>query len=243
MKFSTFFFLIIVLVGLFACTPARLEIPPTAAVLEFMVRQDSDTVVATAAAATVPEVDETAVVPPEDEQLPHITLPISVYIVDGEDDVFNSGRSEAEIRQIFEKANKIWAQAHIEISVQAVERITLPAEILTAIQSGNFTPFFDEVGVAFDVPNPSLLNGFYSQQIGGPNGIVPFSSRVFFITDTPSVHDERVTAHEIGHILGLHHVLDDSERLMYSGTNGILLSEEEIKVARYGAQGVLNHVR
>ena len=61
--------------------------------------------------------------------------------------------------------------------------------------------------------------------------------------DTPSVLDERVTSHEIGHILGLHHVLDDQDRLLFSGTNGMNLSEEEIIVARYAADGLLKRVR
>ena len=61
--------------------------------------------------------------------------------------------------------------------------------------------------------------------------------------DAPSVHDERVTSHEIGHILALHHVLDDPGRLMFSGTNGTALSEEEVIVARYAADGLLKRVR
>jgi predicted Zn-dependent protease len=61
--------------------------------------------------------------------------------------------------------------------------------------------------------------------------------------DLTGVHHERVTSHEIGHILGLHHVLDNSDRLMYSGTNGMALSEEEITVARYAAQGLLDGLR
>jgi hypothetical protein len=44
-------------------------------------------------------------------------------------------------------------------------------------------------------------------------------------------------------MLGLHHALDDEDRLLYSGTNGMTLTEEEIIVARYVAQGVLDGVR
>ncbi|MCP5100416.1 MAG: hypothetical protein GY943_33115 [Chloroflexi bacterium] len=75
------------------------------------------------------------------------------------------------------------------------------------------------------------------------NGTVPFSGRAFSVMDNPSVHHERVSSHEIGHILGLHHVLDDAGRLMFSGTNGMALSAEEVTVARYAAQGMLERVR
>jgi hypothetical protein len=68
-------------------------------------------------------------------------------------------------------------------------------------------------------------------------------SRVFFVVDEPSVNDRRVSSHKIGHILGLHHELFDQNRLMYSGTNGELLTDIEQAVARYGAQGIVDGVR
>ena len=65
-------------------------------------------------------------------------------------------------------------------------------------------------------------------------------SRLFFVTDSPSVRHERVTAHEIGHLLGLGHAHRDTQRLMYSGTNGTNLTEEEIKTVRDNAKLKLN---
>lgn len=94
-----------------------------------------------------------------------------------------------------------------------------------------------------NLPLFAPIVGFYVRDLGGPNGINPANSNTFFVMDTPSVHDERVTSHEIGHILGLHHVLDDAGRLMYSGTNGTALSDEEQAVARYSAKGILDRVR
>ncbi len=63
------------------------------------------------------------------------------------------------------------------------------------------------------------------------------------MADEPTVHDERVSSHEVGHILGLHHALGDSDRLMFSGTNGTDLADEEITTSRYGATGILDGVR
>ncbi len=175
--------------------------------------------------------------------LPTIIIPITVYILEDENGVFSSARDEAELTAVYEKVNAIWQQAGIVIEVQAVQRLTLPESVLRNIANGNFDSFFAEIGRSFDIPNPSLTNGFYAQEIGGPNGIVPFGARIFFVMDTPSVHDERVSSHEIGHIFGLHHALNDRERLMFSGTNGTNLTPEEIAVARYNAQGLLNRLR
>ncbi|MFA9408796.1 MAG: matrixin family metalloprotease [Candidatus Dadabacteria bacterium] len=50
----------------------------------------------------------------------------------------------------------------------------------------------------------------------------------------------RVTAHEIGHLFGLGHVHDDDLRLMYLGTKGAVLTNEEIKTARDSAIQKLN---
>jgi len=84
----------------------------------------------------------------------------------------------------------------------------------------------------FAVPEPGAINGFYIPFAGGANGVTPRGSRVFFVADDSSVHDERVTSHEIGHILGLSHNEDDPGRLMFGGTNGMALSPTEIAAAR-----------
>jgi hypothetical protein len=173
-----------------------------------------------------------------------IVLPLSIYILDAEDGELSSQRTAEQLIEIYEKVNEIWAQAGITIQVQTVTRVSVASPYLEATAGRDFSPFFGGVRDGeIDIPQPSLLNGFYARDIGGPNGIAPFGSRAFFVTDNPSVHSERVSSHEIGHILGLHHNLDFRNRLMFPGTNGMLLSEEEIIVARYAAQGLLDGVR
>ena len=145
--------------------------------------------------------------------------------------------------EIYDRVNGIWEPAAIEIDVQNIQTISLPFPVLRAIAAGDFQPFVEAAGREFDIPDASLLNGFYAQSIGGRNGIVPGNGRFFFVTDQPNVHHERVTAHEIGHILGFHHTLGDSGRLMFPGANGMGLTDEESTVARYVASGPLNRVR
>ena len=115
--------------------------------------------------------------------------------------------------------------------------------ILADIARGDFASFFRTIESQNIFPDPGLINGFYASDLGGPNGINPGGYRLFFVTGEPSVHDERVTAHEIGHILGQHHTLEEQDRLIYPGTNGMRLTEEEIIVSRYVAQGLLDRVR
>ena len=176
-----------------------------------------------------------------------IEVDISLYVL--VDDLkspiaaISSHRSEGGLRDLLDGINEIWRQADIQFDAKFVGTVEVPAAVLRQIARGDMQAFFAENDDSFRIPQPSTINGFYVRSIGGPNGINPFRSRTFFVIDEPSVHDRRVSSHEIGHIFGLHHVLADSNRLLFSGTNGMTLTEEEAAVARYVAQGILDGVR
>ena len=191
----------------------------------------------------VPVAQDTPSAPAREPTLAEIVLPVVVYIIDDEEDELSSARTAEEFEEIYDKANQIWGQANIRLTLEQVARLAVPQEIAEAVNLGNYRPFFQHANGVIDPPSAGLIYAFYTQSIGGPNGIAPFGARAFFVMDTPSVHDERVTSHEIGHILGLHHTLEDNERLMYPGTNGMTLTEEEIVVARYVAMGMLANLR
>ena len=171
-----------------------------------------------------------------------LTLPVTVYILDDEEGVRSSARTADEMSEIFAKTNGIWSPAGIEIEVQAIHRVQVPSTSIQAIMDQQFRTFFGAINSDFELPEPSALNAFYVSELGGPNGITP-GSGVFFVADEPSVHDERVTSHEIGHILGLYHTVDDTGRLMYPGTNGITLTDEESTVARYFARRIVEETQ
>ena len=177
-----------------------------------------------------------------------IELSMSLYVVDesgtGGDSALSSDRTASELAEIAAAMQIIWAQAGIDLTVATTTRIEVPAAVLRDLAKGNTSSFFDVATAgALAIPNPGSLLGFYVKRIGTANGLAPLGTRVFFVTDDPSVNDERVSSHEIGHILGLNHTLDDSARLMFSGTNGTVLTDEESVVARSGAQGILDGVR
>lgn len=225
-------FLLFVILGVTACAPT-LETGPLAATPETPRLDTPLLVTATAVPLPTPNAAENDL----------IILPLSLYILDDAGGKMTSSRDEAELRQIVERANEIWGQANIRLEIQTIQRLTVPDEVMQQVAARNFAPFFAAANRDLEIENPALLNGFYAQNVGGVNGVVPNNTRTFFVTDQPSVHDERVTSHEIGHILGLHHVLTDSNRLLFSGTNGMELSPEEIVVARYNAQGILDALR
>ncbi len=243
---KTYVLLILLLVSTLACTlapPTQFSGEPTATIS----RTEAE-IVPTATTSTpptqsppTPTISPTSI--PTMVSKEPITLTISIYILDDTSGQLSSNRSGEQLEGIYERVNEIWEQADIVLEVQHVERVSVPPIYLQAIALRDFQRFFDGVGTDIQLTEPGLINAFYARDIGGPNGINPFGSRVFFVTDEPSVHHERVTSHEIGHILGLHHVLDDPNRLMFSGTNGMMLSEEEVTVTRYTAQGLLDGVR
>lgn len=179
---------------------------------------------------------------------PPITITMSMYVVDdadgGADSVLSSQRDLAEIEEVATRMNRIWGQAGIELEIQTIARIQVPGAVINDLAAGHTSSFlFAAADGDFAVPNPAIINGFYVRQLGTANGIAPSGGRVFLVTDRPSVDDERVSSHEVGHILGLHHDLGDAGRLMFSGTNGTELTAEQISAARYAAAGILDGVR
>ena len=164
---------------------------------------------------------------------------ISLYVLvdDGEprDPLFSSRRTEDELLVILDGMNDIWRQADTELRLETVATVQVLANVLEGFLAGDLGPFFNGFGRTFNVPGTAAINGYYVRGLGGANGVTVPSTRSFFVMDTPSVFDRRVSSHEVGHILGLEHTLSGKDRLLYPGTNGMALTSEEVEIARENA--------
>jgi hypothetical protein len=143
-----------------------------------------------------------------------VEVPITLYVVTdadgGADSPLSSTRTVEDVAAIADLVGGIWREGGIAVDVQGVHEIDVPADVLLALAQGDTDAFLRAaVERRFAVPDPSVINGFYVRDVGGVNGVAPAGTRTFFVVDEPTVHDERVTSHEIGHIFGLHHATDD----------------------------------
>ncbi len=199
------------------------------------------------ASVSVPDLPVQRIAADAQDEGTEIVLDISLYLL--VDDAaapsasISSHRDVDGLRRVLDGMNEIWSQAGIRLEARFIGPALTPGQTLQGIVRGDVSAFFTADGGHADLREPSLINGFYARQIGVVNGFAPSGTRSFFVTDDPSVHDRRVSSHEVGHILGLAHDLEDSDRLMFSGTNGMTLTEYEVTVARHAAAGILNGVR
>ena len=171
-----------------------------------------------------------------------VVIPLRVHVLASSDlpDV-NCALTDADIQRVLGKINGIWHQAGVHWGLEALVRE--PAARQDGIQGGlerrpeDRLPLFrmlapegsrSDEGVDVYYIHKFSVNGVY------------LGDRVAFVQETarlrpvPGGIDEplpRVTAHELGHALGLPH-RQDRTNLLASGNNGTTLNEAEVARAR-----------
>jgi hypothetical protein len=176
------------------------------------------------------------------EPVPLLTIPVRVHLMQSTNQPrLNTTLTEADVQRIFGKVNMIWSQANVHFEVEAVRR-TQAQERKTDAKDGK-QPEWQQIKDALpqEATSPTAIDVCYVKELI-PNGFYygePAAVKdTAVLTPVAGGIDEpipRVTAHELGHALGLKH-RQNVTNLMASKSAGFSLNQAEIDTAREKAK-------
>ncbi len=167
----------------------------------------------------------------------YLVIPVRVHLLQSSEPKLATTLTNADITRVFAKANKVWAQAGVVLTVDSI--IAEPAAKQEVFAKNTGSQRLDWLlQLRPEDSRPTNFFHVYYVKTMPPNGV--YFPGGIFVKDTASLRkvdggiDEplpRVTSHEFGHALGLPH-RQNVTNLMASGTTGFSLSDDEIKTAR-----------
>jgi hypothetical protein len=180
--------------------------------------------------------------PPADR---FFVVPLRVHVLTADDPVIDCKLTDDDVRRIIGKVNRVWRPAGVYFGLESIVREP-------AAGAERFTRVREQLGAAPMALYPGLipdashhafhgLHVYYVHKL--PVNGVYMGKDYAFVQETARLREveggidepvPRVTAHELGHALGLMHRQAETN-LMASGTTGTLLNAQEVERARAGA--------
>jgi hypothetical protein len=154
-----------------------------------------------------------------------LAVPLTVFVVQS-NGAHGSERTEENVRNLVEQADRVWEQASIDLRIDAIHTVQKTGEEIEALYRN--AGVFAQTLEGFD---RATINAVLVGDLQGLNGVAFGGIPLIAVADYTTVFDFRAFAHEVGHKLGLSHVVNE-KRLMHQGANGFELSLEEIMQAR-----------
>lgn len=176
-------------------------------------------------------------------KLEEIAIPVRIHLMQSAGiTAMHTTLTEADVRRIFGKVNRIWSQAGIRFEIESIvhtEAVALTPENESKQEFARVKSMIPKASLS-----PAAIDVCYVKEVT-PNGF--YYGEPIVVKDTAKLRpvegglDEplpRVTSHEIGHALSLSH-RQDTTNLMASGTTGFSLNDAEIQAARVKAKAFL----
>lgn len=181
-----------------------------------------------------------------------LVIPLRVHILrSSELDEVNCNLDDADIDRILGKVNGVWHRAGIHFGLESLvrepaqqqERFRLVRDLNGSAPVGLFRVLLPETsrkfaGLHVYFVHQFPVNGVY---MGEDFAIVKETARLRNVEGGIDEPIPRVTAHELGHALGLPH-RQDRTNLLASGTTGTALNQAEVERARDRASRIAGAV-
>ena len=171
-----------------------------------------------------------------------LLAPLRIHLLSAPDTpAVTTTLTATDVARILPKINRVWAQAGMHFYLESLVR-----EQAANLSSDHELGKPDDRSVLLSLrpaasQDTNLLHVYYIKRMS-VNGV--YLGPAIFVKDTASLRDveggmdeplPRVTSHELGHAFGLPH-RQDTTNLMASGTTGIWLNEEEVRIVREQAR-------